>query len=160
MSRLIFIFLLLMSGCANTNPFQVTDESAAILQNHPSDKKDQKISFIFVALDGVILEPSWNATPINASFRVPAGRRKVVARVVYTRSDIKFFGFLHMFEAETALSVELTAGHTYVVDATIDEGTAKIWVKDAANDRSVSEIVTQRLIHIKPSTGPMIIPRR
>ncbi len=160
MRHYLVIFLLAIGGCANLNPYQVSEENAATLQSRLLTKNEEGHSLIFVALDGQYLNPGWGIAPVNAAFKAPSGKRNLVIRLVHRPAKVGLFspGY-SLFAAQAALSAELVAGRTYIADADVLAGIAKIWVKDATDGHSVSEVVTHRLTPLLPeSVSPIFIP--
>lgn len=135
-----------VAACGSTNPYNVSEEEAAFLQNRIVKEARSMYLYEFLHADDEFLDPGWLTTKsvADARYSVPPGEVSVHVKITYYPRLMALRAHYlpgNMREIHTRVSFDAFQGQTYQVACEIKNNLAYVWVEDMAGKR-VSQIAT------------------
>lgn len=150
MRKSIYLGLLMLAGCAGTDPLGISEEHAARLQSRLEKRGEDRISLMFIRLDKAALKPGFFTAPVDAAFKAPAGERQLLLRIVRTQGLLTSPGSRILHETCIPVGASLKSGRTYVPAANVESGSVTVWVEDQASGEIVSDVVERQYYSVGP----------
>jgi len=133
-----------LAGCAGTNPLDVADEQAAWLQSRLEEQGEDRISLIYLRLDGTSLKPGFLKAPVDAMFKAPSGDHELLLRIVRTQGMLTPPGRRRLEETCIPVHALLEPGRTYLPMATIEGDWVTVWIEAQDTRETVSDVVARQ----------------